>query len=101
MLARTCSGISRCWRRGWSPAGSLYHRGPHQCGIASDFAECVPDHWIEVRVRQSSTNRSTPQRDGYGLLLLPLERQDEEEDAEERELEESYRAGFKSKKRRP
>lgn len=85
------------------PAGSLYHRGPHQGGIASDFAECIPDRWIEVRRGERAPSlyeQVYPQRDGYGLLLLHLERRDEEEDAEERELEESYQVGFHLKKRR-
>lgn len=86
------------------PVGSLYHRGPHEGGIASDFAECVPDRWIEVRRGERAPvlyEQVYPQRDGYGLLLLHLESRNEEEEAEERDLEESYRIGFQPKKRRP
>lgn len=84
------------------PAGSLYHRGPHERGIASDFADCTPDHWVDVRRGERTPTlyeQVYPQREGFGLLLLHLERTDDEEEAEERELEDSWRVGFKAKRR--
>lgn len=84
------------------PAGSLYHRGPHELGIASDVMPCVPDLWIEVhRGERAPTlyEQFYPQRNGFGLLLLHIEKQDEEEEAEERDMEESWRVGFRSKRR--
>jgi Zn-dependent peptidase ImmA (M78 family) len=84
------------------PAGSLYHRGPHERGIGSDFAACIPDNWIEVRRGERAPTlyeQVYPQRDGFGLLLLHLELPDEEEEAEEREMEDSWRVGFKGRRR--
>lgn len=84
------------------PAGSLYHRGPHERGIASDFAVCTPENWIEVRRGERAPvlyEQVYPQREGFGLLLLHLELPDEEEEAEDREIEESWRVGFKAKRR--
>jgi hypothetical protein len=84
------------------PAGSLYHRGPHERGIASDFAACIPDHWIEVRRGERAPTlyeQVYPQREGFGLMPLHLELPDEEEEAEDRELEESWRVGFKGRRR--
>lgn len=85
------------------PAGSLYHRGPHELSIASDFAACIPDHWIEVRRGERAPTlyeQVYPQRDGYGLLLLHLERANEREEEEDRAFQEQWHVGFRQKKRR-
>jgi len=85
------------------PTGSLYHRGPHERGIASDFAACIPDHWIEVRRGERAPTlyeQVYPQREGFGLLLLHLELPDEDEEAEEREMKDSWRVGFPARSRR-
>lgn len=85
------------------PAGSLYHRGPHEAGIASDFATCIADHWIDVRRGERAPTlyeQVYPQRDGFGLLLLHLERVDEDDEAEDSELKDSYRVVFGSSRRR-
>lgn len=85
------------------PQGSLLYRGRHQLNIASGFAECVPDLWIEVRRGKRAPSlfeQVYPQRDGFALMLLHLVRPDEEEEAEERELQESWSVGFGRSRRR-
>lgn len=85
------------------PAGSLFHRGPHERSIASDFAECVPDLWIEVKRGQRAPTlyeQVYHQQEGFALILLHPERADEDEEAEEREIEESWRVGFHRRRRR-
>jgi len=80
------------------PQDSLYHRADRTIGTVSDFVECVPDIWISVDRNKSAPTlleQVYPQQDGYGLILLKLERPDEEEEEEERELERSWRVSFR------
>ncbi|MCJ2069709.1 ImmA/IrrE family metallo-endopeptidase [Methylobacterium sp. J-030] len=84
------------------PARSLLHRGPHDRGVASDFAECVADLWVDVRRGERAPKiyeQVYVQRDGCALVLLHAETVDEEEEDEERQLEDSWRVGFKAKRR--
>ncbi|KLK90156.1 ImmA/IrrE family metallo-endopeptidase [Microvirga sp. KLBC 81] len=84
------------------PAGSLFHRGLHEQNIASDPAECIPDLWIEVKRGERAPTlyeQVYAQRDGFALVMLHLEHPDEDEEAEERDLEESWRIGFRGKRR--
>lgn len=76
------------------PAGSLYRRARLQSGALSNFSECVPDLWIEVRrgVRAPTMYEQVlGQRDGYALILLHLEPQAENEDDDEELLESTDR----------
>lgn len=79
------------------PQGSLFYKGRHERGVASTFAECVPDIWIEVRRGERAPTlfeQVLLQRDGFALLMLHLVLPDEEEEAEERDLERSWKVGF-------
>ena len=85
------------------PQASLLHRGGHQLNIASSFAECLPDLWIEVRRGERAPaifEQVYLQRDGLALMLLHLVRPDEEEEAEERELQQSWSYSFSRSRRR-
>jgi hypothetical protein len=85
------------------PTGSLFYKGPHEQSIASGMAECLPDLWIEVRRGERAPTlfeQVYPQQDGFALILLHLVKQDEDEEAEEQNLERSWRVGFHSKSRR-
>jgi Zn-dependent peptidase ImmA (M78 family) len=85
------------------PARSLFHRGPHDLGVASRFSECTPDHWIEVKRGERSPpiyEQIYMQRDGFALVLLHIESVDEDEAEEDRQIEESWRVGFPARSRR-
>jgi Zn-dependent peptidase ImmA (M78 family) len=84
------------------PTGSLIYRGPHELNIASDLVECVPDLWIEVKRGERAPTlyeQVYAQREGFALIMLHLECPDEDAEAEERDLEESWRVGFRGKRR--
>jgi Zn-dependent peptidase ImmA (M78 family) len=79
------------------PRGSLYHRGRHEQGVASDFAEGTPDDWIDVKRGERAPTLYEQvylQQQGYALILLHLVNPDED-DEEERSLEESWEARFR------
>lgn len=79
------------------PAGSFFHKGCHERSVASNMAECVPDIWIDVRRGERAPTlyeQVYPQQDGFALILLHLVKRDEDEEAEERDLERSWRVGF-------
>jgi hypothetical protein len=80
------------------PRGSLFHRVKHRQNVASDFAECLPDLWIEVkRGHRAPTlfEQVYSQQKGFALILLHLEQQDEEEEADEADLERSWEPKFR------
>lgn len=57
------------------PKGSLFHRRKHQMHVPSEFAECVPDNWIDIRrggTAPGLTEQVYLQKDGYALILLHL-----------------------------
>lgn len=85
------------------PARSLLHRGPHNLGIASCFAECVADVWTDVKWGERAPTiheQVYAQRDGFALVLLHVDGVDEEEEDEDRQIEESWRVGFPMRSRR-
>jgi len=80
------------------PGGSLYHRTSRTPGTLSGICGCMPDLWINVERGKRAPDlfeQVYAQRDGYGLLMLRLEKPDEDEEEEERDLEESWRVGFR------
>jgi len=81
------------------PLASLLNRGTHRPGVASAFATCLPDHWIEVArgTRAPGLHEQVyRQHDGYALILLHLEQAaDEEEEAEEADLERRWQPRFR------
>lgn len=85
------------------PAGSLYHRGLHERGIASDLMTCIADHWIEVRRGERAPTlyeQVYALQNGIAYVLLHVERPDEDEEENERAVFESWRVGFGTKRRR-
>jgi hypothetical protein len=79
------------------PVGSLYHKPGHTIGRASDFSGCVPDIWINVdRGNQAPTmsEQIYLQQEGYALILLRLEKLDEDEEDEEEMVERRWHIGF-------
>ena|SRR5215472_6427792 len=80
------------------PRGSSYYKGPHSQGTVSDFRECVADVWIEVQRGERAPNlyeQIYSQQNGFGLIMLHLEKRDEEEEAEDRDLERRWEARFR------
>src|SRR6266508_558410 len=80
------------------PRGSVFHRGPHKAGVASNICECIPDLWIEVKRGQPAPTlfeQVYPQQNGFALILLHLEQQDEDEAAEEADLQRSWQPKFR------
>lgn len=80
------------------PSGSMYHRNTLVQNTASDFVECVPDNWIDVKRGERAPmlyEQVYPQRDGFALILLHLVKPDEDEAEEERSLERSWEPQFR------
>jgi Zn-dependent peptidase ImmA (M78 family) len=80
------------------PSGSLYNRGRHEQNVASEFQECLPDNWIEVRRGERAPELQEQvylQQDGFALILLHLIKPDEEVEEEERSLERSWEPRFR------
>jgi len=79
------------------PLGSSYHQGPFAQGNATDFRECLADVWLEVpRGQRAPTlhEQIFPQQNGFALVMLNLEKPDEEEE-EERDLKRSWEPKFR------
>ena len=79
------------------PRGSLYHRGKHEQGVASEFAEGSADDWIDVKRGKPAPTlyeQFYPQQQGYALILLHLVKPDED-DEEELSLEQSWEPRFR------
>jgi Zn-dependent peptidase ImmA (M78 family) len=80
------------------PRGSSYYKGPHSQGTVSDFRECLADVWIEVQRGERAPTlyeQIYSQQNGFALIMLHLEKRDEEEEAEDRDLERSWEARFR------
>ena len=80
------------------PRNSLFHRGNHQRGVASSIDECTADLWIEVTRGQRAPTlyeQVLLQQEGFGLIMLHLEKPDEDEEEEERDLERSWDVRFR------
>jgi len=83
------------------PKGSFFHRGKHDLNVTSDFAECLPDNWIEVKRGERAPElfeQIYRQHDGYALILLHLSQMDEEDETEERDLRRSWHVGFRRRR---
>jgi len=68
------------------PERSLFRRKPVRRGDASEIAECIPDVWIDVergRPAPGLFEQVLGQRDDYAILMLWLERAEEEEESDE------------------
>jgi hypothetical protein len=79
------------------PRGSLYHRGKHEQGVASDFAEGIADDWIDVKRGERAPalyEQVYLQQKGFALILLHLVEPDED-DEDERALEQSWEPRFR------
>jgi Zn-dependent peptidase ImmA (M78 family) len=71
------------------PKGSLFHRRKHEIHVVSEFAECIPDNWIDIRRGHTAPELAEQvyvQKDGYALILLHLipPEDDEEDDDSDR-----------------
>jgi Zn-dependent peptidase ImmA (M78 family) len=70
------------------PRVSLLHRFKGELNVPSDFAECVPDNWIDVKRGEPAPGLSEQvylQKDGFALILLHLilpEEDEEDRDAD-------------------
>ena len=80
------------------PFNSYFHRGRFDRGVASDREECDPELWVAPITGQrfqGMTEQVYLQQNGYALIMLHLDVADEEEEAEERDLTESWHVGFR------
>ncbi|MGP0089730.1 MAG: ImmA/IrrE family metallo-endopeptidase [Xanthobacteraceae bacterium] len=83
------------------PRESLYHRAKHELNVASEFSECLPDNWIDLKRGERAPELFEQvylQKDGYALILLHLVRPDEDEETEQKDLEHSWQVGFKRRR---
>jgi hypothetical protein len=81
------------------PGGSLYHRAGREVGAITDFCGCVPDIWIDVERGKRAPileEQVHIQQEGYALILLKLEKLDEDEEDEEQMLQGRWHVGFKT-----
>lgn len=79
------------------PNGSLYHRSGHNIGTATDFAECIPDIWINVERGKRApalTEQVYLQQQGYALILLKLETIPDDEEDDDEMLQRRWHVGF-------
>jgi hypothetical protein len=79
------------------PQGSSFHRRRQSPGAFSQIEDCAPEIWIEHErgSRAPSMAEQIPtQNAGFVLILLKLEKPDEEKADEEQMLERSWRVGF-------
>lgn len=77
------------------PQGSHFHRSTIERNKPSDFHECIPDNWIEVKRGERAPTlleQVYHQRDGFALILLHLIKADEDE--EDGELEHRWQPKF-------
>lgn len=77
------------------PPRSLFFRGSHNIGVVSDFDECLPDVWIEVRRGERAPELSEQiylQQGGFAMIMLRLMKPDDEEEAN---LERSWEPRFR------
>lgn len=84
------------------PRRSAFHRVTLDRGIATDPESCPAEIWVSGNHGQrlgAMTEQFYPQANGFALIMLHLEEVDEEEEAEERDLQESWRVGFRSHRR--
>jgi Zn-dependent peptidase ImmA (M78 family) len=84
-------------RGGPVPPSSLYFRGKHNLGVASDMREIIAENWIEVKRGERAPilyEQVYVQQQGFALILLQLERPHEEDEEEERSLERSWQPRF-------
>jgi len=80
------------------PRRSLFHSGNHHRGVASAIDECVADLWIEVKRGERAPTlyeQVLHQQDGFAMIMLHLERPDEDDEEEERDLERSWEPRFR------
>ena len=80
------------------PRRSLFHCGKHRQNVASDFTKCLPDLWIEVKRGHHAPTlfeQVYSQQNGFALILLHLEPEDEEEEANEMALDQSWKPKFR------
>lgn len=83
------------------PRQSALHRLALDRGVATAPQPCPAELWIsgaDDRRLGEMTEQIYPQADDFALIMLHLEDVDEDENDEERELQESWRAGFPRKR---
>lgn len=84
------------------PRRSAFHRLTLDRGVATDPEACPAETWVSDKYSQrlgEMTEQVYPQSNGFALIMLHLAEVDEEEETEERDLQESWRVGFRSHRR--
>ena len=83
------------------PKDSIYHRRTFELGIASAIEPAEPAYWLETKwgLRPPALfEQFYPQRDGYGLLLLWAENEQEGDDEEDEDDEGTAAERFKARR---
>jgi Zn-dependent peptidase ImmA (M78 family) len=79
------------------PVSSLYWLSKHDLGMASDMKETGPENWIEIKRGERAPTlyeQVYHQQQGFALILLQLEKPDEEDEEEKQSLEHSWQPRF-------
>jgi Zn-dependent peptidase ImmA (M78 family) len=85
------------------PDGSLLKRRRAREGVASDVCECVPDIWIDVERGKPAPQlyeQVLGQRDDYAIVMLWLEKPQEDEEQQDHEGEMTAKERFRERQAR-